>query len=66
MNEGQAMPKGLDIKWKPIGAITYAMPLDKFLEGAIIIKREGIAHEVPTADVHQQENHAARRVRRNP
>lgn len=39
MNEGQA------IKWKPIGAITYAMPLDKFLEGAII-KRE-----VPTADV---------------
>ena len=44
MNEGQA------IKWKPIGAITYAMPLDKFLEGAII-KREGIAPEVPTADV---------------
>lgn len=35
MNEGQA------IKWKPIGAITYA----------IIIKREGIAPEVPTADV---------------
>lgn len=44
MNEGQA------IKWKPIGAITYAMPLDKFLEGATI-KREGIAPEVPTADV---------------
>ena len=44
MNEGQA------IKWKPVGAITYAMPLDKFLEGAII-KREGIAPEVPTADV---------------
>ena len=43
MNEGQAMPKGL--------AITYAMPLDKFLEGAIIIKRDGIAPEVPTADV---------------
>lgn len=51
MNEGQAMPKGLAIKWKPIGAATYAMPLDKFLEGAIIIKREGIAPEVPTADV---------------
>lgn len=44
MNEGQA------IKWKPIGAITYAMALDKFLEGAVI-KREGIAPEVPTADV---------------
>lgn len=27
-----------------------AMPLDTFLEGAII-KREGIAPEVPTADV---------------
>lgn len=36
MNEGQAMPKGLAIKWKPIGAI---------------IKRESIAPEVPTADV---------------
>lgn len=45
------MPKGLAIKWKPIGAITYAMPLGKFLEGAIIIKRESIAPEVPTADV---------------
>lgn len=51
MNECQVMPNGLAIKWKPIGAITYAMPLDKFLEGAIIIKREGIAPEVPTADV---------------
>lgn len=47
---GQAMPKGLTIKWKPIGTITYAMPLDKFLDGAIIIKREGIASEVPTSD----------------
>ena len=45
------MNEGLAIKWKPIGAITYAMPLDKFLEGAIIIKRESIAPEVPTADV---------------
>lgn len=51
MNECQAMPKCLAIKWKPIGAITYAMPLDKFLEGAIIIKRESIAPEVPTVDV---------------
>ena len=48
---GQAMPKGLTIKWKPIGTITYAMPLDKFLDGAIIIKREGIVSEDPTADV---------------
>lgn len=48
---GQAMPKGLTIKWKPIAAITYAMPLNKFLDSAIIIKREGIVSEVPTADV---------------
>lgn len=48
---GQAMPKGLTIKWKPIGTVTYAMPLDKFLDGAIIIKREGIVSEVPAADV---------------
>lgn len=48
---GQTMPKGLAIKWKPIGTITYAMPLDRFLDCAIIIKREGIAPEVPTSDV---------------
>lgn len=48
---GQTMPKGLSIKWKPIGTITYAMPLDRFLDCAIIIKREGIAPEVPTSDV---------------
>lgn len=48
---GQAMPKGITIKWKPIGTITYAMPLDKFLDGAIIIKRDNLVSEVPTSDV---------------
>lgn len=48
---GQAMPKGLTIKWKPVGTITYAMPLDKFLDNAIIIKRDDLASEASTADV---------------
>ena len=48
---GLPIPKGTTIKWKPVGTITYAMPLDKFLDGAIIIKREGIASEVPTDNV---------------
>lgn len=48
---GTAVPRGCTVVWKPICTITYAMPLDKFLEGAIIIKRESIAPEVPTADV---------------
>ena len=48
---GQSMPKGITVKWKPIGTITYAMPLDKFLDGAVIIKKEGIEPEAPTADV---------------
>lgn len=48
---GQAMPKGLTIKWKPVGTITYAMPLDKFLHDAIIIKRDNLASEASTADV---------------
>lgn len=47
----QPMPKGLTIKWKPVGTITYAMPLDKFLDGAIIIKRDDLASEASTADV---------------
>lgn len=48
---GLPIPKGITIKWKPVGTITYAMPLDKFLDGAVIIKREDIASEVPTDNV---------------
>lgn len=49
---GHPMPKGITIKWKPVGTITYAMPLDKFLDGAVIVKKEVIEAEDPTADVH--------------
>lgn len=48
---GHPMPKGLTIKWKAIGTITYAMPLDKFLDDATIIKKENIEPDTPTSDV---------------
>lgn len=48
---GTAVPRGCTVVWKPVKSMKYAMPLDKFLEEAVIIKCEGIAPEVPTADV---------------
>lgn len=35
---GTKIPKGLTIKWEPQQVYTYAMPLDKFLENAVVIK----------------------------
>ena len=35
---GSKIPKGLTIKWEPKATYTYAMPLDKFLDQAVIIK----------------------------
>lgn len=35
---GSKLPKGLTIKWEPQATYTYAMPLDKFLEQAVVIK----------------------------
>ena len=35
---GSKFPKGLTIKWEPQATYTYAMPLDKFLEQAVVIK----------------------------
>ena len=35
---GDKLPKGITIKWEPQEVYTYAMPLDKFLENAIVIK----------------------------
>ena len=35
---GDKLPKGLTIKWEPQQVYTYAMPLDKFLENAVVIK----------------------------
>lgn len=35
---GEKLPKGLTIKWEPQATFTYAMPLDKFIENAVVIK----------------------------
>ena len=35
---GSKLPKGLTIKWEPQATYTYAMPLDKFLDQAVVIK----------------------------
>lgn len=35
---GKKLPKGLTIKWEPQATYTYAMPLDKFLDQAVVIK----------------------------
>lgn len=39
---GAKLPKGVTIKWKPIETVTYAMPMDKFIEYAIIISKEEV------------------------
>lgn len=38
MAAGTKLAKGLTIKWEPRTTYTYAMPLDEFLESAVIIK----------------------------
>ena len=40
---GAPLPKGITVKWRAIGSVTYAMPLDRFLDGAVIVKREEFA-----------------------
>lgn len=35
---GTKLAKGLTIKWEPQAVYTYAMPLDKFIENAVVIK----------------------------
>lgn len=35
---GAKLARGLTIKWEPQATYTYAMPLDKFLESAVVIK----------------------------
>ena len=35
---GTKLAKGLTIKWEPQATYTYAMPLDKFLDQAVVIK----------------------------
>lgn len=38
MAAGTKFPKGLTIKWEPQATYTYAMPLEKFIENAVVIK----------------------------
>lgn len=38
MAAGTKLAKGLTIKWEPQATYTYAMPLDKFLDQAVVIK----------------------------
>lgn len=35
---GKKLPKGLTINWEPQAVYTYAMPLDQFIENAVVIK----------------------------
>lgn len=34
---GHPLPKGLAVRWEPVGSVTYGMPLDEYLEHAEII-----------------------------
>lgn len=35
--EGGKLPKGLTLDWEKVGTVTYAMPLEKYLEQAVVI-----------------------------
>lgn len=35
---GKKLPKGVTIKWEPQAVCTYAMPLNQFIENAVVIK----------------------------
>lgn len=39
---GEKMAKGVTIKWTPVQTVTYAMPLDKFIESATVVAKEEI------------------------
>lgn len=39
---GCSLPRGVLVKWKPLETTTYAMPLEKFVENSIVIKKESI------------------------
>ena len=39
---GNKIPKGVAIKWTPVETVTYAMPMDKFIENAIVVDKEEI------------------------
>lgn len=39
---GKKLPKGITIKWTPVTVTTYALPLDKFVEIASVLKIETV------------------------
>lgn len=39
---GNKIPKGVVIKWTPVETITYAMPMARFIENAIVVAKEEI------------------------
>ena len=39
---GKKPKKGVNVKWKRIGTITYAMPADEFFKNAVIVNEENI------------------------
>lgn len=39
---GTAVPRGCTVVWKPVKCLKYAMPLDKFLDGSIVIEEKEI------------------------
>ena len=39
---GNKIPKGVAIKWTPVETVTYAMPMDRFIENAIVVAKEEI------------------------
>lgn len=34
---GHPLPKGVAVRWEPVGSVTYGMPLDFYLEHAEVI-----------------------------
>lgn len=39
---GTAVPRGCTVVWKPVKAMKYAMPLERFLEGSVVIEEKEI------------------------
>lgn len=39
---GYSLPRGMTISWRPIGTITYAMSLEKFIDNATVLSRKSL------------------------
>lgn len=49
--KGSKLPQGLDVRWKPISQVTYAMPIDKFIADSVVIKTESLVTPEPDTSV---------------